>query len=287
MENEQERKVFPVWKAIRRRFPPDHPFFSGGNVERELLAKQVTLEITEEERTYISNMQEEQCWQISCPIVGCGARLSGLNDLESHYFVRHTATCSVCCRVFPTRRLLSLHIAETHDSFFQAKVARNYPMYECLVEGCSGRFQSDIARLQHLVDKHKFPKTFSFHKKKHPSQKRRQKIHSKLSQSPRQHQRSAKDHKSKNAKPLHSSGSCEEFHEDNVKFDETSETCEAGEKATNMEIEVKALTSAISRLHTVSDSESSVPSVVTFGRRHTRGLTSVPATSRNKSKHDK
>lgn len=32
---------FPYWNPIRRRFSPDSPFFASGNVERELLAKQV------------------------------------------------------------------------------------------------------------------------------------------------------------------------------------------------------------------------------------------------------
>lgn len=32
---------FPYWNPLRRRFPPDSLFFASGNVERELLAKQV------------------------------------------------------------------------------------------------------------------------------------------------------------------------------------------------------------------------------------------------------
>lgn len=32
---------FPCWKPARRRFDPDAPFFAAGNIERELLAKQV------------------------------------------------------------------------------------------------------------------------------------------------------------------------------------------------------------------------------------------------------
>jgi len=66
--------------------------------------------------------------QLFCPIAGCGIKLKGVGELESHYLSRHSATCSVCTRVFPTIRLLNLHVSETHDSFFQAKVARNYPM---------------------------------------------------------------------------------------------------------------------------------------------------------------
>lgn len=66
--------------------------------------------------------------EIFCPIVGCGAHLKSLDDFEDHYNSRHTASCSVCPRVYPTSRLLSLHVSETHDSFFQAKVARGYDM---------------------------------------------------------------------------------------------------------------------------------------------------------------
>lgn len=32
---------FPHWASVRRRFRPDSPFFASGNIERELLAKQV------------------------------------------------------------------------------------------------------------------------------------------------------------------------------------------------------------------------------------------------------
>ncbi|KAL2629632.1 hypothetical protein R1flu_014318 [Riccia fluitans] len=170
---EQTSKEFPRWRAARRKFAADSPFFSAGNLERELQAKQVSLSITEEEKLAISRLEEEESLRVRCPIAGCGAILNSLSAFESHYAVRHTATCSVCSSVFPTTRLLNMHVSERHDSFFKAKVARNYPMYECLVEDCPARFQSDARRLQHLVDKHHFPKTFRFHSKKHLSQKQR------------------------------------------------------------------------------------------------------------------
>lgn len=47
--------------------------------------------------------------------------------------------------------------------------------YECLVEGCSLKFKNYKSRQQHLVDKHKFPTSFKFFKKAHPSKKQRQK----------------------------------------------------------------------------------------------------------------
>ena len=68
------------------------------------------------------------CRNFFCPIVGCSARLNSREGFEDHYFARHTASCSVCSRVYPTQRLLSIHVSEVHDSFFQAKVARGFAM---------------------------------------------------------------------------------------------------------------------------------------------------------------
>ncbi|KAF6148489.1 hypothetical protein GIB67_038844 [Kingdonia uniflora] len=236
---------FPYWNPIPRRFKPDAPFFASGNVERELLAKQVpsislflclkmyvALDLTEDERDQIQYMEDAENWEVYCPIAGCGALLNSLEDFEDHYHARHTASCSVCSRVYPTSRLLSIHVSETHDSFFQAKVARGFPMYECLVESCGLKLKSYKSRQQHLVDKHKFPPSFEFYKKGHASKKHRQKYH----------QRKQVDIKKK--------------------------------EDTGMEIDeaVDSLVSGVSRLGT-SDSS---PSSVSFGRRHNRGFTFVP-----------
>ncbi|KAJ1401848.1 Zinc finger C2H2-type [Sesbania bispinosa] len=164
--------AFPFWKPLPRRFPPDSPFFASGNLERELLAKQVALELTEEKQQLEIWIHEEGR-EVFCPIVSCGARLTSVEDFENHYNARHTASCSVCSRVYPTSRLLSIHVSEAHDSFFQAKVARGYDMYECLVEGCGMKFKSYNSRQQHLADKHKFPTSFEFFKKSRPSKKQR------------------------------------------------------------------------------------------------------------------
>jgi len=74
--------------------------------------------------SHVSN----SCSTVFCPIAGCGAHLDCLEDFEDHYVTRHTASCSVCSRVYPTSRLLSIHVSEAHDSYFQAKVARGFPM---------------------------------------------------------------------------------------------------------------------------------------------------------------
>ncbi|XP_057541974.1 uncharacterized protein LOC130820568 isoform X2 [Amaranthus tricolor] len=222
---------FPSWKCLRRKFSPDSPFFTSGDVERQILAKQVALELSEDEKQQLVDM--EDCGrEILCPIAGCGSRLTSLEGFEDHYNGSHTASCSVCHKAYPTQRLLSIHVSEVHDSYFKAKVARGYPMYECLVETCGLKFKSYKGRHQHLVDKHKFPSTFEFHKKVHLSKKQRQK-HSRK-------QAVCKDEDS-NLMPVD---------------DDTME----------------GLTSAISRLST-SDS---VPSSISFGRRHSRGLAFVP-----------
>ncbi|KAL4032279.1 hypothetical protein IC575_005349 [Cucumis melo] len=228
----ESQSGFPYWKPFQRRFDPDSPFFASGNVEREILAKQVALDLTEDEKLQLHNMAVDASSEIFCPIVGCGAHLKSLDDFEDHYNSRHTASCSVCPRVYPTSRLLSLHVSEAHDSFFQAKVARGYDMYECLVEGCGLKFKSYKSRHQHLVDKHKFSASFEFFKKAHPSKKQRQKMYRK-------------------------------------------QAIQGREETSRMEVENEIMDGLISGVSKLSTSDST-PSSISFGRRHTRGLTFVP-----------
>lgn len=162
------------WKPVRRNFRPDSPFFASGNLEREILAKQIALDITDIEKQQLVSMEEDGRI-FFCPIVGCGARLHSVEGFEDHYNARHTASCSVCSRIYPTSRLLSIHVSEAHDSFFQAKVAKGFAMYECLVESCGLKFKTYKGRQQHLVDKHHFPTSFQFYKKAQPSKKQRMK----------------------------------------------------------------------------------------------------------------
>uniref|UniRef100_A0A2N9IQM0 C2H2-type domain-containing protein n=1 Tax=Fagus sylvatica TaxID=28930 RepID=A0A2N9IQM0_FAGSY len=232
MDDEKKEQLgFPYWKSIRRSFEPESTFFASGNIERELLAKQVALDLTEDEKHQIQNMVVEEGGGIFCPIVSCGTHLTSLEGFEDHYNARHTASCSVCSRVYPTSRLLSIHVSELHDSFFKAKVARGYAVYECLVEGCGLKFKSYKSRQRHLVDKHKFPSSFEFYKKAHLSKKQRQKL----------------QRKQPNKR----------------------------EEASCMEVENESIDGLVSAISKLSTSDSS-PSSVSFGRRHTRGLTFVP-----------
>ncbi|XP_050230939.1 uncharacterized protein LOC126679956 [Mercurialis annua] len=259
---------FPYWKPIRRRFEPESPFFSYGNIERELLAKQVALDLTQNENPQLKNLIDEDDREVFCPIVGCGARLTSLEAFEDHYNARHTASCSVCSRVYPTSRLLSIHVSEAHDSFFQAKVARGYPMYECLVEGCGLKFINYKSRQRHLMDKHKFPSTFEFLQKARSSKKARQK---------QQHKRSTPKNKEASSKM-----DVEGEALDGLISRSTPKNEEASSK---MDVEGEALDGLISAVSRLSTSDSS-PSSINFGRRHNRGLTFVPrAVQREKSTH--
>lgn len=236
------KHLFPVI----RRFSPDDPFFASGNIERELLAKQVALDITEDEKKQLVYMEDESS-EVFCPIVGCGAHLKSLAEFEDHYNARHTACCSVCSRVYPTSRLLSIHVSEVHDSFFQAKVARGYPMYECLVEGCGEKLKSYKSRHQHLIDKHSFPSSFEFYKKTRPSKKDRVK---------------------KNQRKQH----------------QTTLTRDDEDGSSAMQIEEETLNGLVSAVSKLKTSEDSTPSAISFGRRHTRGVTFVPRAVQRETK---
>ncbi|KAI0499478.1 hypothetical protein KFK09_017682 [Dendrobium nobile] len=253
---------FPHWIAVRRRFAPHDPFFVTGNIERELLAKQVALELTENERYQIQRM-EDAGRLVHCPIVSCGARLSSLEDFEDHYHARHMSACSICSRVYPTSRLLSIHVSEAHDSFFAAKVAHGFPMYECLVEGCGAKLKSYKSRQQHLIDKHKFPSSFEFKKAK-----------------PSKHQRQNKEHVAQ----------MKEVWEDRKPFTVQQKKYQPKKNPQNeqeslcnrMEVEeIDKLVSSVSKLST-SDS---TPSNISFGRRHSRAFTFIPRSLRQNVKH--
>ncbi|XP_006848252.2 zinc finger protein 511 [Amborella trichopoda] len=265
VEEEKEGLDFPYWSVIRRKYDPDAPFFASGNIERELLSKQVALDLTQDEEYELSNMADAEHGKICCPIAGCGAQLISLEDFEDHYLSRHSASCSVCSRVYPTSRLLNIHISEAHDSFFQAKVARGYAMYECLVEGCGAKMTSYKSRHQHLVDKHKFPDSFEFLKKHHPSKRQRQRRQACS-------KKGAVDQKMRGVR------------EEHQKREEREDDQKGIEERKGMDVDgtIEDLVSKVSKLSTAD----STPSVVSFGRRHTRGLAFVPRNLQREKKQD-
>ncbi|KQJ88490.1 zinc finger protein 511 [Brachypodium distachyon] len=257
------------WAGTRRRLAPDDPFFAAGDMERELLAKHVALDLSDDDRYQLEKMDVASVSTVCCPIAGCGAHLDCLEDFEDHYSTRHTASCSVCSRVYPTSRLLSIHISEAHDSFFEAKVAHGFPMYECLVEGCVVKLKTYKSRQQHLIDKHQFPKSFEFFKKAQPSQRHRQKYHWRYKGEETRDTLMDVDGKS----PRQTKWRYRPKQHDHKESIENKHHHKEA-KDNDMEVEQKMdeLTSAVSKLSTAD----STPSSITFGHRRSRGLTFVP-----------
>uniref|UniRef100_A0ACD5TM55 Uncharacterized protein n=3 Tax=Avena sativa TaxID=4498 RepID=A0ACD5TM55_AVESA len=263
------------WEVSRRRLAPNDPFFAAGDMERELLAKHVTLDFSDDDRYQFERMDVASMSTVYCPIAGCGAHLDCLEDFEHHYSTRHTASCSVCSRVYPTSRLLSIHISEAHDSFFQAKVARGFLMYECLVEGCEVRFKTYRSRQQHLVDKHQFTKSFEFFKRTHYSQRHRQKYHQRQSAYKGEEERDVSmdvDGKS----PRQMNWRHRPKQHGHKKLKEHEHHHEVKENEMEVEQKIDELTSAVSNLSTAD----STPLIISFGHRPSRGLTLVPRSIR-------
>ena len=177
-----QKPEFPVLRATRRRVPVSSEFFQVGDVEREVLAKQMlfflqpapTSSADESEtsgpghlnntdsnlseiptsngdsqpsRTSKKEAQQHALDNLHvprlhgknpahlfyCPVAGCKKSFSHTQDLEHHYNSVHVAACAICRKCFPTQRLLNLHVAEAHDSFFQVrKVLHRGHMNSCV-----------------------------------------------------------------------------------------------------------------------------------------------------------
>ncbi|KAK9806408.1 hypothetical protein WJX73_003058 [Symbiochloris irregularis] len=126
-------------QAQRHMLDPSNELFVLGNAERELLAKQFSLEVTTQEEQEVM------------------ASLSAETESAVSLGQQDSFICHECRANLSTSHLLDVHLAEVHDSFFQAQVARRLPVFQCLVEGCGKTFVSPAHRFQHLMDLHSFP----------------------------------------------------------------------------------------------------------------------------------
>ncbi|KAK9816355.1 hypothetical protein WJX74_000834 [Apatococcus lobatus] len=143
---------FPRFVGHRRRLPLDDELFLEGNIDRELFAKQLA---TQESH---GGGEEEK-----------------VSKVEDFIIEEPGYVCGECKAQLPSEHLLSIHVAEAHDSFFAAQAARKHKVYQCLVEGCRSMFTSPQERTQHLTDTHRFPTGFgygSMHLQRHQGQVR-------------------------------------------------------------------------------------------------------------------
>lgn len=109
------------------------------------------------------SMDTEDSRLFECGQQGCTKKFSSLATYESHYHSCHHFVCATCRRVFVSSFMLDVHIQENHDSYFQILSSR-IDMYQCLLESCGLKFRTQDLRKDHLVNIHKYPSNFSFHK---------------------------------------------------------------------------------------------------------------------------
>ncbi|SDA01419.1 BZ3500_MvSof-1268-A1-R1_Chr10-1g02647 [Microbotryum saponariae] len=67
-----------------------------------------------------------------------------------------------CSRVFPSQRMLDLHLSECHDELRRAKEDRGEKTFACLHPPCGMHFATPKTRRRHLIDKHGYPKEYFF-----------------------------------------------------------------------------------------------------------------------------
>eukprot|EP00697_Spironema_sp_BW2_P011486 gnl/Spiro4/27189_TR13525_c0_g1_i1.p1 gnl/Spiro4/27189_TR13525_c0_g1~~gnl/Spiro4/27189_TR13525_c0_g1_i1.p1 ORF type:complete len:235 (+),score=41.48 gnl/Spiro4/27189_TR13525_c0_g1_i1:196-900(+) len=144
-------------QRIRRAIAPTDPFFEDTNEGISTCSCPTA--------SSSSNVEKENIvptvlnHEFSCQFPGCSVVFRDTPSYEAHYNTMHRNVCTECGGVWPSRYLLELHIAETHDSYFAAMVAKaQAPMYACMVEGCSQKFWHARARRRHLERDHLFSK---------------------------------------------------------------------------------------------------------------------------------
>lgn len=64
-----------------------------------------------------NNQKKEKIFM--CNAYSCSAKFSDLFSYEQHYKTVHLNECRFCRSVFPSSKLLDLHILETHDTMFK------------------------------------------------------------------------------------------------------------------------------------------------------------------------
>jgi hypothetical protein len=177
------------------------------------------------------------------------------------------------------------------------------------VEGCGAKLKSYKSRQRHLIDKHRFPSTFEFCKKAHPSKHQRQKLHRKaykggerkdgsfmdLDAKKESKQTHSKNYSSK--QELNTELEKESMMEVEAKLHnaETTQTeletkkeaePEKARTGTDMEAEgkIEDIVSGLSKLSTV---DAPSPPIVSFGHRHSRGFAFIPRSVRNQNQISK
>ena len=153
------------YKPEKRRFGPDDIFFADGNLEFTRKDKIVDDDID----FIIDSIGAVNLGQFTCNVKGCLQKFDTPMQFNRHFDMLHRFCCQYCQRHFPSNHLLSLHLQENHDTYFEMQKEKGLSVYQCMLESCKEKFISEEARKNHLVKVHKYPANFRFSvvKRKH------------------------------------------------------------------------------------------------------------------------
>ncbi|KTW28888.1 hypothetical protein T552_01517 [Pneumocystis carinii B80] len=87
-------------------------------------------------------------------------RFKSFSAYEAHYQKQHCNVCFECKKVFPSLRMMELHISEVHDPIFCLKKERGERIFKCFIESCQELFMNVKKRKKHLMREHFYPKAF-------------------------------------------------------------------------------------------------------------------------------
>ncbi|KAJ2757504.1 hypothetical protein H4S06_003149 [Coemansia sp. BCRC 34490] len=171
--------VFKLYVPAKRRLAPTDPFFDLGNAEAGIhhINKQLVL-ATSQSLAQGSFNDREDLMDTEELLVGFGilqrpmvcdtppclglATFPTTLAFEKHYDQVHQNMCSTCSAVFPSPHWLDLHIQETHDAFFTARIARGDKAFQCFLPSCSMAFALSEKRRLHMIDHHQYPCSFNW-----------------------------------------------------------------------------------------------------------------------------
>ncbi|XP_004210721.1 zinc finger protein 511 [Hydra vulgaris] len=143
---------------IKRRFPPDDPFFEDGDI----LFTRLIRTVDETVDSITESLDAVNISSFKCSIKGCSKIFSSPFLYNQHFDLLHRYVCHSCNRHLPSNHLLELHLMETHDTYFQACLEKGLEVYQCFLQSCRMKFVNEETRKKHLVDIHHYPADFKF-----------------------------------------------------------------------------------------------------------------------------
>ena len=145
-------------QPIKRRYPPEHPFFDDGDT----LFARLSRTFDEAIDSITESLDAVSIDEFRCSIKGCSKTFTNPLIYNQHFDLLHRYICESCKRHFPSNYLLELHLLETHDSYFEACREKGLDVYQCFIQSCKLKFINEETRRKHLVDVHRYPADFRF-----------------------------------------------------------------------------------------------------------------------------